>query len=348
MKNKINNVIKTTILFILIFMMIFGDGQIDGILNNSIDAHAEDTSAETAQNTQTDAQKPVPPTIEKIPEGGNGSATQSTQSSSTSVNTSRSTSPAVTSTNGTTEEKKTETADKTETETETKNVFKVSFSCVPEDAVKFDGETAIAADSDYTFTLTPSDGMSIEKVTANGSELKPSSSDDTTCKNTYTVTKVQSDLQIDVTAADSQDKSVTLTAQADGKYNVTVSGTKKALGRAVSMKASVMTENEIDSALAGTDKKASDLDVQIAFDITLYDKDGAEVEPDGQVSLSFEDIVGGTVPEQKADDLQVLHVSDDSTVDTLTPDISGKDITLSTDSFSAYIILYAPSSTAST
>ena len=117
MKNKINNVIKTTILFILIFMMIFGDGQIDGILNSSIDAHAEDTSAENAQNTQTDAQKPVPPTIEKIPEGGNGSATQSAQSSSTSVNTSGSTSPAVTSTNGTTEEKKTETADKTETGT---------------------------------------------------------------------------------------------------------------------------------------------------------------------------------------------------------------------------------------
>lgn len=281
MKNKINNVIKTTILFILIFMMIFGDGQIDGILNSSIDARAEDTSAETAQNTQTDAQKPVPPTIEKIPESGNGSATQSAQSSSTSVNTSGSTSPAVTSANGTTEEKKTETADKTETGTETKTFFKVSFSCVPEDAVKFDGETEIAADSDYTFTLTPSDGMSIEKVTANGSELKPSSSDDTTCKNTYTVTKVQSDLQIDVTAADSQDKSVTLTAQADGKYNVTVSGTKKALGRAVSMKASVIPEDRTKQLVASDDTIPDDFVPTVGIDVRLFDKDGNEVEPDG-------------------------------------------------------------------
>lgn len=146
----------------------------------------------------------------------------------------------------------------------------------------------------------------------------------------------------------------------DNEVVVTVTAKKSILGNAVSVKAEKITEggsyDEIESALIeNANESGKELKAFLAYDITLTDEVGNEVEPIGNVAVKISSLVAPTTDEglegsylgllhfeEKADsekELVDLTNEDTTTIDS-GDDITTVDASFETDSFSAYAVTW--------
>ena len=334
---------KRVVIFLIVFMMIFGDDSItqffpdityvnvsaadEAVINTGSDNSMvnNDQNGQDGTGSRTESQCSTDGGADK--ETGKTAVSDEKASSDISGN----------GTNAKTPENTTVSDGSTDTAVSI-NITKI---VMPENTAVIHGADTAAVSSDYVFTVEPEENYVTDRVTVNDTQINPDSTDNGT--GTYTVKSVSTDLTIKAYMHDTLDDIITLSADAGGKYDVSITGTRRAFGKAASMSADILTDSEIDDVLEQADKDTENADVQVGFDIKLLDNDGSEVEPDGEVSVSFSDIIGKAVQESRTDDLQILHVTDDDS-ETIIPEVDGKDVTLDTDHFSAYVFMYAPNS----
>ena len=194
---------------------------------------------------------------------------------------------------------------------------------------------------DFNFQITRNDGFEIENVTVNGAQIAPESTDGNV--STYKLSGVAEEKAITITynkvetptedeqtpdgtagdeagttgtendanvSGDEPTKVIenlkpakTLSETVDGTI-VTVSAPEGALEDGWTLQVKKVSVKSIKSAIEDAVEDADAIEEIKAFDITIYDKDGNAIQPDGSVQVSF----SGTGI--KGDAAEVYHVDD--------------------------------------
>ena len=205
--------------------------------------------------------------------------------------------------------------------------------------VKVNGDNVDLTDTKTTDAYKE-DGSSVEGAVISGS---------------YTISGITSDEDIRVETAKTldPDEEITLRGNADNRYNVTVKGSRKVLGRAKSVKASVIPEDKAQEIADSDDKIPDNSEVVVALDISLADKDGNEIEPSGDVSVTIDKILEDVVAPKE--ELTLFHVPDDADTEKIEmktagdegadADVKDNGVGFVTGSMSPYIIVAQNSGT---
>ena len=82
---------------------------------------------------------------------------------------------------------------------------------------------------------------------------------------------------------------------------------------------------------------SDDVYPKAAVDITFYDKDGKEIQPNGMVQVTFEDYNDSFV--DYTDETVVVHVSDEGNVEEIESEKTDNVVTMENDKFSPYVLL---------
>lgn len=205
--------------------------------------------------------------------------------------------------------------------------------------VKVNGDNVDLTDTKTTDAYKE-DGSSVEGAVISGS---------------YTISGITSDEDIRVETAKTldPDEEITLKGNADNRYNVTVKGSRKVLGRAKSVKASVIPEDKAQEIADSDDKIPDNSEVVAALDISLADKDGNEIEPSGDVSVTIDKILEDVAAPKE--ELTLFHVPDDADTEKIDmktagdegadADVKDNGVGFVTGSMSPYIIVAQNSGT---
>ena len=201
--------------------------------------------------------------------------------------------------------------------------------------VTYDGNNQYAKEvtegESFGFEVTAKDGYQVEQVTdQNGTAIQPASVNGNV--STYNVTDIrservfsilykeasQSEEQVEDSKAeeksdeeqkesDATDESskpeCTLSQTVDGT-TITVKSPEGALEEGWTLEVKKVSAKSVKSAIEGAVEDADAIEEIKAFDITIYDKDGNAIQPDGSVQVSF----SGTGI--KGDAAEVYHVDD--------------------------------------
>ena len=191
-----------------------------------------------------------------------------------------------------------------ENETE---VYTVSYEVIPEEGAEVKGKEEVKEGKDLTFKVTPEDGYKIESVSVNGEEL----TDDKEKKSflfffgdtyyEYKVQDVQEDLEIAVYL-----EPEALTAQ-DGDTEVSIKAEdKNALDNVDSVEIAELGQDEAVEAALKEQLEGQEIVDYKAIDITLYDEEGNEVEPEGDVSVA----INGIGTDEDYDEVAIFHLQE--------------------------------------
>ena len=201
--------------------------------------------------------------------------------------------------------------------------------------VTYDGNNQYAKEvtegESFGFEVTAKDGYQVEQVTdQNGTAIQPASVNGNV--STYNITDIrservfsilykeasQSEEQVEDSKAeeksdeeqkesDATDESskpeCTLSQTVDGT-TITVKSPEGALEEGWTLEVKKVSAKSVKSAIEGAVEDADAIEEIKAFDITIYDKDGNAIQPDGSVQVSF----SGTGI--KGDAAEVYHVDD--------------------------------------
>ena len=214
--------------------------------------------------------------------------------------------------------------------------------------VREDGQPAAAEKGKYAFSFEAEDGEEMT-VTAQseegvitafsignegGSSFEPSEFDaeekPAEFTQAFTVSKDAAKV-ISVSFADMPEFEG---EQRVGDVNITVKAERGIFPAGVTFKAVDIFDREhkdvLLEAMAQTDGA-----MLFAVDITFYDKDGNEIQPNGMVKVAFEGIAEDT------DDVSVVHVSENDKAETgvVEAEVDGDDVIMESNSFSPYIVL---------
>lgn len=194
---------------------------------------------------------------------------------------------------------------------------------------------------DFNFQITRNDGFEIENVTVNGAQIAPESTDGNV--STYKLSGVAEEKAITITynkvetpvedeqtpdgtagdeagttgtendanvSGDEPTKAIenlkparTLSEVVDGTI-VTVSAPEGALEDGWTLHVKKVSSKSVKKAIENAVEDADAIEEIKAFDITILDKDGNEVQPDGSVQVSF------SGAEVKGDAKEIYHVDD--------------------------------------
>lgn len=194
---------------------------------------------------------------------------------------------------------------------------------------------------DFNFQITRNDGFEIENVTVNGVQVAPESTDGSV--STYKLSGVAEEKAITITynkvetpvedeqtpdgtagdeagttgtendanvSGDEPTKAIenlkparTLSEVVDGTI-VTVSAPEGALEDGWTLHVKKVSSKSVKKAIENAVEDADAIEEIKAFDITILDKDGNEVQPDGSVQVSF------SGAEVKGDAKEIYHVDD--------------------------------------
>ena len=120
-----------------------------------------------------------------------------------------------------------------------------------------------------------------------------------------------------------------------GGVKVSVKAPEGAFPEGTTMKVTALSSSEA-MALAN---EASDEDTKVcdakALDITFYDKDGKEVQPEVEISVKFSNV---GLEGSKIEEVNVYHVEDNGNTELVTGNATTDSASFTTDSFSVYII----------
>ena len=184
--------------------------------------------------------------------------------------------------------------------------------------VTYDGNNQYAKEvtegESFGFEVTAKDGYQVEQVTdQNGTAIQPTSVNGNV--STYNVTDIrservfsilykeasQSEEQVEDSKAeeksdeeqkesDATDESskpeCTLSQTVDGT-TITVKSPEGALEEGWTLEVKKVSAKSVKSAIEGAVEDADAIEEIKAFDITIYDKDGNAIQPDGSVQVSF-------------------------------------------------------------
>ncbi|MCR5272619.1 MAG: InlB B-repeat-containing protein [Lachnospiraceae bacterium] len=133
------------------------------------------------------------------------------------------------------------------------------------------------------------------------------------------------------TEDDVKKPAATVKVTADDGTVITVSAPKGVLPKGFKVKAKVVSGSDLDALVAEQLEAAGvELVSYVAYDVTIYDKKGKEIQPDGSVSVT----IGS--PAAEGDYQAVYHVDDSGNVDK-TNEVTGSEATISADHFSVFI-----------
>ena len=128
-----------------------------------------------------------------------------------------------------------------------------------------------------------------------------------------------------------ESKAQTLTAQASDGAKVTVKAPAGAFDEDVTLRVKTVSSSSVESAITAQDKNATDI---AAYDITIVDKNGKEVQPAKAVSVriskaNLEDTASA-----------VYHVNDDkTTAEAISANTHGKTASFQAEHFSIYVVV---------
>ena len=186
----------------------------------------------------------------------------------------------------------------------------------------------VAEDTTYNFEITANDGYVVEKVTdKNGTVINPANVNGNVY--TYTLAAIAEDKEVSILykkAEESSKPSDIDNAKTDGKEGaaeeaaaarpaktasetvdgtvITVEAPEGVLEEGWTLSAQPVSKKSVEAAIENALEEEKEISGMKAFDITILDKDGKEIQPDGSVSVTFSNVgVKGEV-------LEVYHVND--------------------------------------
>ena len=177
-----------------------------------------------------------------------------------------------------------------------------------------------------------------EEETSEASEETSESEEETSTEETgETTTKAETQVAFELTY-ETEDAVIDVTA-AEGVFPEGTTFTAKKIELNTDKYNNV--EKSLEKEAAKTDKDVLDF---VAYDLTFFDAEGNEIEPNGevQVSFTFKDVtLGGASDEKSTTD--VIHIKDDNKTETVKSEINIKNEQLKkvefvTDEFSIYAV----------
>ncbi len=280
---------------------------------------AEDTSSEEESNVEeSDAADETEDSKEDETETSEDESLTETDETETSDEAADETDETETSVSDESQEETAEAADETETaaeeeteadveETKDAESYMVVYEVTPEEGAEVKGAEEVEAGDDLEFKVTPEDGWKLDSVFVNGEEITYEKTGksvlfffgDTYYE--YKVTDVDDNLSVEINL-----KSEDLTAS-DGDIDVTVAEEDKDALKNVS-EISVTDLGQDDTVEAAVSEKLEGKQIvdYKAVDITLYDEDGNETEPDGNVSVQ----IGGVGTDEEYDEVVIYHLKE--------------------------------------
>ncbi len=203
---------------------------------------------------------------------------------------------------------------------ETTKAYSLKFKTVPSKggrvevispkAEETDTGNTYKEDTEVTFEVSAKEGYELLSVeNQDEEELKADSEEEGI--STYAVTMTE-DMVVTVTFEEVKQE-VKMPAQtfetSAGGISITISAPEGVLPEGTTVKAVPVSRSEVEDAvnekLAEEGMKAVDI---VAVDITLYDKDGNEIQPKGELSVTF----GNISASENAETAAVFHVDTDS------------------------------------
>ena len=203
---------------------------------------------------------------------------------------------------------------------ETTKAYSLKFKTVPSEggrvevispkAEETDTSNTYKGDTEVTFEVSAKEGYELLSVeNQDEEELKADSEEEGI--STYAVTMTE-DMVVTVTFEEVKEE-VKMPAQtfetSAGGISITISAPEGVLPEGTTVKAVPVSRSEVEDAvnekLAEEGMKAVDI---VAVDITLYDKDGNEIQPKGELSVTF----GNISASENAETAAVFHVDTDS------------------------------------
>ncbi len=196
--------------------------------------------------------------------------------------------------------------------------YQVSYFVTPEGSADIEGDIDVEAGKNLTFQVYPEEGYEIQEVMVNGTELtdfKEKKSflfffGDTYYE--YKVEHVEEDLDVTLVMkgiSDEAEKKVVLS----GGVEITVEAVDEGALQAVSyIEAEILpADGEMEQAIQSQMEEGQSIVDYAAFDIRLYDEEGEEVEPEGQVSVQ----ISGITTEEEYEEIGIYHVEKTDTGD---------------------------------
>ena len=280
-------------------------GQPSGVLADGLNtlgtSYAAENSDVATGSEATDPTEPEKPELpeEELPEESTGAAEEPSKPEEE------------TPTEEVTEEETEETKEETEpTEEEEDAVYSVSYTVEPKGSAEIKGKEEVKEGKDLTFKVYPEEGYEIESVEVNGEEVTDSKEKksflfffgDTYYE--YKVQDVEEDLDIaaylkpELTAEDGDTEVMIQAEDADVLKNV------------VSVEIADLGQDEaVEAALKEQLDGKTIVDYK-AIDITLYNEDGEEVQPKGEVSVA----INGVSTDEDYDEVAIFHLQEPENV----------------------------------
>ena len=289
-------------------------GQPSGVLADGLNtlgtSYAAENSDAATGSEATDPTEPEKPELpeEELPEESTGAAEEPSKPEEE------------TPTEEVTEEETEETKEETETEPteeEEDAVYSVSYTVEPKGSAEIKGKEEVKEGKDLSFKVYPEEGYEIESVEVNGEEVTGSEEkkDWLFFGDTYYEYKVQ-DVEEDLDIAaylkpeEVDEEKLTLIAE-DGETKVTIQEKDAdALKNVASVEITELEEDEAIEAALQDQVKEGDVSDYKAIDITLYDEDGNEVKPEGEVSVTVE----GVSTDEYYDEVAIFHLQEQQNV----------------------------------
>lgn len=214
--------------------------------------------------------------------------------------------------------------------------------------------------SAYATTLPDNEtplSSSIEDATIEASteELTESSTEKSTEVTTEesTETATEETTEESETATEAEAANVIKSAPAEDGVYVQIAYEDGVLPEGATVEIKALTYEDDEEKLDVVDEVIEDSDEELAtyfaYDVTIYDADGNEIEPDGTVSVTFSSDVLDNLDKEIDEDIaeaevEVYHVDEDSmTLDAMggevvTSDTGSDEVVMTTDHFSTYLI----------
>ena len=286
-------------------------GQPSGVLADGLNtlgtSYAAENSDAATGSEATDPTEPEKPELpeEELPEESTGAAEEPSKPEEE------------TPTEEVTEEETEETKEETKTEPreeEEDAVYSVSYTVEPKGSAEIKGKEEVKEGKDLTFKVYPEEGYEIESVEVNGEEVTDSKEKKSFLfffGDTYYEYKVQDvEEDLDIAAYLKQEEvaeeKFTLVAE-DGETKVTIQEKDAdALKNVASVEITELEEDEAIEAALQDQVKEGDVSDYKAIDITLYDEDGNEVKPEGEVSVTVE----GVSTDEDYDEVAIFHLQE--------------------------------------
>ena len=228
---------------------------------------------------------------------------------------------------------------------EEQETFEVTYQVEPEEGAKVTGDRKVKTGETLEFTVRVNDGYELDSVSVSGDVLEPV--EETENKYTYEAENIMQAPEVEVTLTEEEKPAFSYEETIDGitvsltaEEGVLPDGTKAEVKKVSVPKDAKETE------------EGEELIEAVAFDITLYDAEGNELDnswaENGSVKVTFS---GAELEEkqEKADKVEILHYEDEDAEPDVEAYAPGEELAYDAEHFSLFIarVMAAPRATMS-